>query len=104
MGLLAGVVSPNVANFNCSIIVPIVNINIKKTKNTRNRDMVALVVAIKSKEEQGTTMAMDTIDGQIPTSVYGQSEEQTEIMATRVEDGRASNSKFIIKDSRTLGG
>jgi hypothetical protein len=73
--LLAGVVvivvvvaPPNVANFNCSIVVPIVSIGIR---NTRNRDMAAPVVAVKSKEEQGTTMATDTRDGQIPTGAYG---------------------------------
>jgi hypothetical protein len=110
MGLLAGVVvivivvaPPNIANFNCSIIVPIISI-IRKTRNTRNRDMTAPVVAVKSKEEQGTTMATDTTDGQIPTGAYGWSEEQAEIMATGVVDGQASDSKFISKDSRTLGG
>ncbi len=73
--MLAGVVvivvvvaPPNVANFNCSIVVPIVSIGIR---NTRNRDMAAPVVAVKSKEEQGTTMATDTRDGQIPTGAYG---------------------------------
>jgi hypothetical protein len=78
MGLLAGVVvivvvvaPPNIANFNYSIIMPIVNIGIKKTRNTRNRDMAAPVVAVKSKEEQGTTMAIDTTDGQIPIGAYG---------------------------------
>jgi hypothetical protein len=77
MGLLAGVVvivvvaPPNVANFNCSIIVPIVSIGIRKTRNTRNRDMAAPVVAVKSKEEQGTTMATNTTNGQIPTGAYG---------------------------------
>jgi hypothetical protein len=72
MGFLASVVVivvvvalPNVVNFNCSIILPIVSIGIKKTKNTRNRDMVAPIVAIKRKKEQGTTMAIDSIDGQI---------------------------------------
>jgi hypothetical protein len=78
MGLLAGVVvivvvvaPPNIANFSCSIIMPIVNIGIKKTRITRNKDMATLVVAIKSKEEQGTTMAIDTTDGQIPIGAYG---------------------------------
>jgi hypothetical protein len=78
MGLLVGVVvivvvvaPPNVAYFNCSIIVPIISIGIRKTRNTRNRDMATLVVAIKSKEEQGTSMATDTTDGQIPTGAYG---------------------------------
>ncbi len=33
--------------------------------------MLAHVVAVKSKEEQGTTMAIDTIDGQIPIGAYG---------------------------------
>ncbi len=66
--------------------------------------MATPVVAVKSKEKQGTTMATDTADGQIPTSAYGQSEEQAKIMATWVEDGRALDSKFINKDSRTLGG
>jgi len=78
MGLLAAVVvivivvaSPNAAKFNCSIIVPIVRIGIRKTRNTRNRDMAAPVVVVKSKEEQGTTMATDTTDGQILTGAYG---------------------------------
>ncbi len=66
--------------------------------------MAALVVVVKSKEEQGTTMAIDTTNAQIPTGAYGQSEEQVEIMATWVEDGRASDNKFISKDSKTLGG
>jgi hypothetical protein len=64
MGLLASVVvivvvvvPPNVGNFNCSIIVPIVSIGIRKTRNTRNRDMAALVVVVKNKEKQGTIMA-----------------------------------------------
>jgi hypothetical protein len=76
MGLLANVVviivvvaPPNVAKFIHSIIVPIVNIGIRKIRNTRNRDMAALVVAIKNKEEQGTTMATDTTNGQISTGV-----------------------------------
>jgi hypothetical protein len=76
MGFLASVVviivvvaTPNVANFNCSIIVPIVNIGIRKIRNTRNRNMAALVVAVKNKEEQRTTMAIDTTNGQIPSSV-----------------------------------
>jgi hypothetical protein len=58
MGLLVGVVvtvvvvaPPNVVNFNCSIIVPIVSICIRKTRNTKNRDMATPVVAIKSKKE-----------------------------------------------------
>jgi hypothetical protein len=78
MGLLAGVVViiivvalPTVANFNCSIIVPIISIGIRIIRNTRNRDMATPVVAVKSKEKQGTTMATDTADGQIPTSAYG---------------------------------
>ncbi len=66
--------------------------------------MATLVVAIKSKEEQGTSMATDTTDGQIPTGAYGQSEEQAKIMAKWVEDGQAANNKFISKDSRTMGG
>ncbi len=49
--------------------------------------MAAPIVAVKNKEEQGTTMAIDTTDGQIPIGAYGQSEEQVDIMATRVEDG-----------------
>ncbi len=49
-------------------------------------------------------MATDTRDGPIPTGAYGQSEKQAEIMATWVEDGRASDSKFISKDSSTLDG
>jgi hypothetical protein len=78
MGLLASgvvivvvVAPPNVANFICSIIVPIISIGIKKTKNIRNRNMAAFVVVVKSKEEQGTTMAIDTTNGQIPTGAYG---------------------------------
>jgi hypothetical protein len=77
MGLLDSVVvivvvvPPNVANYNCSIILPIVSIGIRKTRNTRNRDMTALVVVVKKKEEQGTTMAIDTTDGQIPTGACG---------------------------------
>ncbi len=66
--------------------------------------MAAFVVVVKSKEEQGTTMAIDTTNGQIPTGAYGQSEEKIEIMATWVEDGQASDSKLISKDLRTLGG
>jgi len=63
MDLLASVVvivvvvvvaPPNVVNFNCSIIVPIVSIGIRKTRNTRNRNMATPVVAVKSKKEQGT--------------------------------------------------
>ncbi len=68
MVIVVVVAPPNVANFNCSIVVPIVSIGIR---NTRNRDMAAPVVAVKSKEEQGTTMATDTRDGQIPTGAYG---------------------------------
>ncbi len=78
MGFLASVVvivvvvvPPNVANLNWFIILPIVNIGIRKTRNTRNRDMVAPVVVIKSKEEQGTTMATNTTNGQIPISACG---------------------------------
>jgi hypothetical protein len=78
MGLLVGVVvivvvvaPPNVANFNCSISVRIISIGIRKTRNTRKRDMATLVIVVKSKEEQGTTMATDITDGQIPTSAYG---------------------------------
>jgi len=78
MGVLAGVVvifvavaPPNVTNFNCSIILPIVSIGIRKTINTRNRYMAAPVVTVKSKEEQGTTMATDATDGQIPTGACG---------------------------------
>jgi len=78
MGLLASgvvivvvVAPPNVANFICSIIVPIISIGIKKTKNIRNRNMAAFVVVVKNKEEQGTTMAIDTTNGQIPTGAYG---------------------------------
>jgi hypothetical protein len=78
MGLLDGVVviiivvAPStVANFNCSIIVPIISISIRIIRNTRNRDMAAHVVAVKSKEKQGTTMVIDTANGQIPTSAYG---------------------------------
>ncbi len=48
--------------------MPIVSIGIR---NTRNRDMAAPVVAVKSKEEKGTTMATDTRDGQIPIGAYG---------------------------------
>jgi hypothetical protein len=33
--------------------------------------MTAPIVAIKSKEEQATTMATNTTDGQIRTGVYG---------------------------------
>ncbi len=66
--------------------------------------MAAHVIVLKSKEKQGTIMTTSTINGQIPTSACGQNEEQVEIMATWVEDGQASNSKFIGKDSRTLGG
>ncbi len=58
MGLLVGVVvivivvaPPNVANFNCSIIVPVISIGIRKTRNTRNKNMAAPVVVVKSKEE-----------------------------------------------------
>jgi hypothetical protein len=51
--------------------VPIISIGIKKIKNTRNRVMAAPVVAVKNKEEQGTTMATDTTYGQTPTDVYG---------------------------------
>ncbi len=78
MGFLASVVvivvvvtPPNVANLNWFIILPIVNIGIRKTRNTRNRDMTAPIVAIKSKEEQGKIMATITTDAQIPTSAYG---------------------------------
>jgi hypothetical protein len=78
MGLLASVLviivivaPPNVANFNCSSVVPIVSIGIRQTRNTRNRDIVAPVVVVKNKEEQGTTMATHTIDGQIPTGACG---------------------------------
>ncbi len=65
--------------------------------------MATPIVVVKNKEEQGTTMATNTTDGQLPTSACGQSEKQVEIMATGVEDGQASNIKFINKDSRTLG-
>jgi len=78
MGLLASgvvivvvVAPPNVANFICSIIVPIISICIKKTRNIRNRNMATFVVVVKSKEEQGTTMAIDTTNGQIPIGAYG---------------------------------
>jgi hypothetical protein len=78
MGLLASLVvivvvvaPPNVVNFNCSIIVPIVSIGIRKTRNTRNRNMETPIVVVKSKEEQGTTMATITTDGQLPTSGCG---------------------------------
>jgi hypothetical protein len=47
------------------------SIGIRKTRNTRNRDMAAPIVAVKNKEEQGTTMAIDTTDGQIPIGAYG---------------------------------
>jgi hypothetical protein len=79
MGFLSNVVvivvvvvtPPNVANSNCSIILPIVSIGIRKTRNTRKKVMVAPIVAIKSKEKQGTTMAIDTIDAQILIGAYG---------------------------------
>jgi hypothetical protein len=55
MGLLASVVviivvviPPNVAKFNYSIIMPILSIGIKETRNTRNRDMAAPIVAVKN--------------------------------------------------------
>jgi hypothetical protein len=75
---LAGVVvivivvaPPTVANFNCSIIVPIISIGIRIIRNTRNRDMAAPLVVVKSKEKHGTTMATDTTYGQVPTGAYG---------------------------------
>jgi len=33
--------------------------------------MATPIVVVKNKEEQGITMAIDTIDGQIPTGAYG---------------------------------
>jgi hypothetical protein len=59
------------ANFNCSIIVPIISIGIRKTRNTRNKVMAAPIVTVKNKEEQGITMATYTTYEQIPTSAYG---------------------------------
>jgi hypothetical protein len=78
MGLLVDVVviivfvaPPTIANFNCSIIMPIISIGIRIIRNTRNRDMAAPIVVVKSKEKHGTTMATYTTYGQIPTGAYG---------------------------------